>query len=82
MREMVECLHCLIIIAMSISKLFKPLQIGPLTARNRIFMAPLTRNRSVPGNVPNALNLEYYQQRAKGGAGLIVSEATLIVQQG
>jgi len=67
---------------MSASQLFEPLQIGSLTAKNRIFMSALTRNKSVPGNVPNALNLEYYKQRAKGGCGLIVTEGVLIVQQG
>jgi len=67
---------------MSTTKLFEPLQIGSLTAKNRIFMAALTRSKSVPGNVPNALMLEYYKQRAKGGAGLIVTEGTLVSQQG
>ncbi len=44
-------------------------------------MAPLTRCRATPGNdAPNALNAEYYAQRAS--AGLIVSEATQIVPQG
>ena len=41
-------------------------------------MSALTRSRSVPKNVPNTLNLEYYQQRAN--AGLIVTEGTLIAQ--
>ncbi|KAH7916106.1 hypothetical protein BJ138DRAFT_1140208 [Hygrophoropsis aurantiaca] len=45
-------------------------------------MSALTRSRSVPTNVPNEINLEYYRQRARGGAGLITTEGTLIVQQG
>ncbi len=45
--------------------------------RNRMVMAPLTRNRAVHGtDAPQALNAEYYAQRA--GAGLIISEATQI----
>jgi len=44
-------------------------------------MSALTRNRSVPTNVPNSTNLEYYQQRAKS-AGLIITEGILITQQG
>lgn len=41
-------------------------------------MAPLTRQRSErPGDIPNALMVEYYGQRASDG-GLIVSEATTI----
>ncbi|KAE9392250.1 flavo protein NADH-dependent oxidoreductase [Gymnopus androsaceus JB14] len=61
--------------------LFVPLQLGPLTLRNRVFMGALTRNRSVPTNIPNDVNVEYYRQRAQS-AGLIVSEAVLVSQQG
>ena len=43
-------------------------------------MAPLTRGRSDPGSVPNAMMAEYYRQRA--GAGLIISEATGISVEG
>ncbi len=61
--------------------LFQPLQIGALTARNRILMAPLTRGRAtVPGSIPNDLMATYYRQRA--GAGLIISEATGISREG
>lgn len=59
--------------------LFEPIQIGALTLANRIVMAPLTRNRA-PGAIPNALMAEYYTQRAS--AGLIITEATAITQQG
>ena len=60
--------------------LFQPLQLGAFTAKNRIIMAPLTRGRSDPGSVPNAMMTEYYRQRA--GAGLIISEATGISVEG
>ena len=61
--------------------LFDPIKIGDLTLPNRIIMAPLTRMRSQqPGNIPTALNAEYYAQRAS--AGLIISEATQITPQG
>jgi len=59
-------------------KLFSPVKIGPITLSHRIVMAPLTRQRSEwPGDIPNALMVEYYGQRASDG-GLIVSEATTI----
>lgn len=45
-------------------------------------MSALTRDRSVPVDVPNATNVEYYKQRAEGGAGLIVTEGALISKQG
>lgn len=59
--------------------LFSPIKIGTSDLRNRIVMAPLTRNRAGEGNVPNALNATYYGQRAS--AGLIISEATQISLQ-
>ena len=43
-------------------------------------MAPLTRCRSSAGRVPNALMADYYRQR--GGAGLILSEATSVDPMG
>ncbi|WP_295555255.1 alkene reductase [uncultured Hyphomicrobium sp.] len=62
-------------------KLFTPLTVGALTLPNRIVMAPLTRNRAKPeGDVPHALNVEYYAQRAT--AGLIITEATQISPEG
>ncbi len=61
--------------------LFSSLKLGNLVLVNRIIMAPLTRMRSQqPGNIPHDLNAEYYTQRAS--AGLIISEATQISQQG
>src|SRR3954469_850770 len=62
------------------TKLFEPYKLGPLTLPNRLVMAPLTRNRALAGLVPNPLAVEYYGQRAF--AGLLVSEATQVSQQG
>ncbi|MDE1161354.1 MAG: alkene reductase [Acidobacteriaceae bacterium] len=55
-------------------KLLSPLSLGPYTLRNRVVMAPLTRTRADEGNVPSAMALEYYRQRAS--AGLIITEGT------
>lgn len=61
--------------------IFDATKFGAIEVRNRVVMAPLTRMRSKqPGNIPWELNAEYYQQRAS--AGLIVSEATQVSQQG
>ncbi|BCU55843.1 alkene reductase [Enterobacter kobei] len=60
--------------------LFTPLKVGAITVPNRVFMAPLTRLRSIePGDIPTPLMGEYYRQRAS--AGLIISEATQISAQ-
>jgi N-ethylmaleimide reductase len=60
--------------------LFDPIKLGAIDAPNRIVMAPLTRGRAGPGFVPNELARDYYSQRAS--AGLIISEATGISQEG
>ena len=62
------------------SKLFDSYKLGPITLANRTVMAPLTRNRAVAGFVPGPLAAEYYAQRAS--AGLLITEASQISQQG
>jgi N-ethylmaleimide reductase len=66
--------------AIAVTSLFSSMKLGPYTLPNRVVMAPLTRNRARPGDVPWELNAEYYAQRAS--AGFIVSEATQISKQG
>jgi len=57
--------------------LLRPVSMGDLAVRNRVWMAPLTRARAtMPGNIPNTMMRDYYTQRA--GAGVIISEATPI----
>jgi len=63
----------------SAQALFEPTQAGAFRLRNRIVMAPLTRNRAGAGLVPGPFAVEYYAQRAS--AGLIIAEATQISAQ-
>jgi N-ethylmaleimide reductase len=66
---------------MSTEKLFTPIQIGDLHLKNRVVMAPLTRNRATHGSdTANDLTATYYRQRA--GAGLIITEGTQVSRQG
>ena len=60
--------------------LFDPIQLGPITCKNRIWMAPLTRGRATRDHVPTQIMAEYYAQRAS--AGLIITEATGISVEG
>lgn len=62
------------------SNLFQPLQMGALTLKNRIIMAPLTRCRADEGRIPSDMAVEYYRQRAS--AGMILTEATSISPMG
>jgi len=58
--------------------LFSPVQLGAMSLKHRVIMAPLTRSRSVqPDSIPGDLMRTYYEQRASDG-GLIISEATNI----
>lgn len=61
------------------TKLFDPIQIGALSLRNRIAMAPMTRcfadNET---GVVGADVVEYYRKRAADGIGLIITEGIVI----
>ncbi len=63
-----------------LAPLFVPLQLGAVHTANRVYMAPLTRNRAHPDGTPHELAIEYYRQRAS--AGLIFTEATQISAEG
>ena len=65
---------------MSHNDLFAPIRLGALTLPNRIVMAPLTRNRALPGNVPGPMTETYYRQRTS--AGLIITEASPVCAEG
>lgn len=60
--------------------LFEKFRLGQLDLANRVVMAPLTRNRALPGNVAAPLTAEYYAQRAS--AGLIVAEGSQVSPMG
>jgi mycofactocin system FadH/OYE family oxidoreductase 2 len=52
---------------------FRPLRIGPLTLRNRIVFAAHLTNYAEDGH-PTEQHAAYYEARARGGAGLIITE--------
>lgn len=60
--------------------LFESVQLGQLMLKNRVFMAPLTRNRADANGLISELAETYYAQRAT--AGLIITEATQISPMG
>jgi N-ethylmaleimide reductase len=65
---------------MKTSNLFEPQTIGNLHLKNRIVLAPMTRSRAGSERVANDIMAEYYHQRS--GAGLLITEATVISKQG
>jgi N-ethylmaleimide reductase len=58
---------------MTESILFSTYQLGRIELKNRVVMAPMTRNRSFD-NIPGEIVATYYAQRAE--AGLIITEGT------
>ncbi|NMH87320.1 alkene reductase [Flavivirga algicola] len=61
-------------------KLLNEFKLGNLTLKNRVIMAPLTRNRSTKDRIPSQLNITYYSQRAS--AGMIITESTAVSENG
>jgi N-ethylmaleimide reductase len=55
-----------------IEVLFQALRLGNVTVRNRLAMAPCTRQRAHLDGTPTEMMVEYYRQRA--GAGLVITE--------
>ncbi len=58
--------------------LFRPFKLGDMALKNRIVMAPMTRNFSPNNNIPGDNVVQYYRRRAEGGVGLIVTEGTCV----
>ncbi len=61
-------------------EIFKPFQLGDLTLKNRMIMAPMTRNRANEFGFVSNMMVTYYKQRAS--AGLIIAESTPISMHG
>ena len=55
--------------------LFTPLDIGPITVRNRI-VSPAHLTLFAKDHLPSETDLYYYLERAKGGIGLIITGST------
>jgi 2,4-dienoyl-CoA reductase-like NADH-dependent reductase (Old Yellow Enzyme family) len=64
-----------------VSKLFEPITLRSLTARNRIWLAPMCQYSAVDG-VPNDWHLVHLGARATGGFGLVLTEASAVLPEG
>ena len=61
---------------MQFENLFKPGNIGSLKLKNRIVMPPMGTNQASPEGEVTSEMTDYYEARARGGAGLIIIEFT------
>lgn len=63
---------------MEYNMLFSPLKIGNVEIKNRIVMAPMMMGfGQFNGNATEKM-INYYEERAKGGTGLIITEITRV----
>ena len=58
--------------------LFAPGQIGKMTIRNRIIMSPMGTRYATDDGFITKKQKDYFEDRAKGGAGLIITEASCV----
>ncbi len=63
---------------MKYEKLFSPIMIGNCNIKNRIVMSPMLMGFGVLDGTVTDKMLDYYEERAKGGTGLIITEITRI----
>lgn len=63
---------------MSEKMLFTPMKIGECEIKNRIVMAPMLMGFGDFDGKPTEKMMDYYEERAKGGAGLIITEITRV----
>lgn len=63
---------------MSDKMLFTPMKIGSCEIKNRIVMAPMLMGFGKFDGKPTEKMMDYYEERAKGGTGLIITEITRI----
>ncbi|GFZ31964.1 2,4-dienoyl-CoA reductase [Clostridium zeae] len=59
---------------MKYSNIFSPLKVKNMTIKNRIIMPPMGTNYASQNGEINSDHIKYYEQRAKGGTGLIIVE--------
>ena len=63
---------------MKFDAMFQPIQIGPVTVKNRFVVPPMGNNFANTDGTMSEQSVAYYRERAKGGFGLITIEATVV----
>jgi 2,4-dienoyl-CoA reductase-like NADH-dependent reductase (Old Yellow Enzyme family) len=63
---------------MSFARLFEPGGIGTMTVANRLCMAPLGTRYAGDDGCVTGRQIDFYAERARGGVGLVIVEATYI----
>lgn len=61
-------------------RLAQPGNLGPLRLRNRVVMAPMGTNFSTTDGLSTERDRQYYAERARGGVGMIMTEAMVVTE--
>ena len=61
--------------------MFTPFRLRDLRSKNRVVVSPMAQYRAVDGT-PTDWHLVHYAERAKGGAGLVITEMTCVSPEG
>ena len=59
-------------------RLFQPGRIGSLEIKNRLVMPPMATNYALKDGTVTDLQIDYYEERSKGGAGLVIVEISCV----
>ncbi len=66
----------------NLERVLSPLKIGPMTLSNRVVMPPMGTNLGNPDGTVSEENLAYMKRRARGKAGLIITEISAVHEGG
>ncbi len=61
--------------------LFTPFKIGQMEVKNRIVMSPMGLNAAHPDGTIDNDEIDYFEERARGGAGLIIMGCQFLTQK-
>ena len=62
----------------SLDRLFSPIKIGSMEVRNRLVMSPMTTGYANQDETPSQRLIDYCEERARGGVGLITVEVCTV----
>ena len=62
-------------------KLFTPFRIGKMEVKNRIVMSPMGLNAAHPDGRIGDDEIDYFEERARGGVGLIIAGCQFLTEE-
>lgn len=64
------------------TRLFTPINIGPITIKNRFMMAPMENGLAAPGGFVNDKIIKFFEERAKNEVGIILTGSVGVSPEG